>query len=58
MKVVRAIGAAFGATFDGRDVLLACGLGLVAYGVSLIYWPAAFIVPGAILAGVSIFGVR
>jgi hypothetical protein len=38
--------------------MLAAGLGLVGYGLSLVYLPAAFAVPGAVLAAVAIFGVR
>ena len=44
--------------FGLRDMLLFGGLALVGYGLSMVSLPAAFIVPGAVLAGVSIFGVR
>lgn len=44
--------------FGPRDVLLFGGLALLGYGLSMVSPPAAFIVPGMILAGVSIFGVR
>jgi len=37
------------ALFDLRDVIAFGGLGMVAYGVHLIYQPAAFIVCGAVL---------
>jgi hypothetical protein len=46
------------ASIDVQTALLAGGLALVSYGSSLIYWPAAFIVPGAVLTAVAIFGVR
>lgn len=41
-----------------REVLLFSGCGLIWFGLSVIYPPAALIVPGVILAGVAIFGVR
>ncbi|WP_316214313.1 MULTISPECIES: hypothetical protein [unclassified Bradyrhizobium] len=41
-----------------REIILFAGLGLISVGVAPIYPPAAWIVPGAILAGVAIFGVR
>lgn len=43
---------------DGRDVLLAIGVGLLGYGIWLVYPPAGFAVPGAVLAYVAIAGVR
>jgi hypothetical protein len=43
---------------DVRDVIGLVGLGLIAYGSHLVYPPAAFFVPGIILVGVAIFGVR
>lgn len=43
---------------DARDVLAGLGLALVSGGAWLIYPPAAFIVPGAILTAIAIFGVR
>jgi hypothetical protein len=44
--------------FDSRDYLLFVGLALVGFGLSFIYWPAVFLVPGAALAAVAVFGVR
>lgn len=44
--------------FDPRDLILLIGLGLLAYGAWLVFPPAGFIVPGAILSSVAIFGVR
>ncbi|VFU07004.1 hypothetical protein [Methylocella tundrae] len=41
-----------------RDLMLAVGLGLLGYGLSLVSVPAAFAAPGAILIGVAIFGVH
>ncbi len=49
---------AFAAGFTARDLMLFGGLVLIGYGASLIFWPAGFILPGAVLAAVSIFGVR
>lgn len=49
---------ALGKAFDLRDAMLVVGLGLVAAGLREIYEPAAFAVPGAVLTGVAIFGVR
>jgi uncharacterized membrane protein HdeD (DUF308 family) len=43
---------------ETRDVVLALGLALLALGLWQVYPPAAAIVPGAILAGVAIFGVK
>lgn len=44
--------------FGMRDYMLFAGLGLAAYGVSFIYGPAAYILPGVALSAVAIFGVR
>jgi hypothetical protein len=44
--------------FDQADLLMFAGLGLLGYGASLVYWPAGFLVPGAILVAVAVFGVR
>lgn len=60
----RLIGRSFGALATGfstvgpREFALIAGLALVSYGASLIYWPAAFIAPGAVLLAVAIFGVH
>lgn len=43
---------------DVRDILLAVGLLALGGGFWFIYPPLSAIVPGAVLAGVSIFGVR
>ncbi len=43
---------------DARDVLGAVGLGLLAYGLWLVWPPAAAIVPGAVMTGVAVFGTR
>lgn len=37
-----------------RELVFAVGLGLIAYGLSLVSTPAAFIVPGAILVWLAI----
>lgn len=57
-KAAEIVAGAIISTFDMRDVLLYAGLALVGYGLSLIFWPAAFIVPGAVLVAVAIFGTR
>lgn len=41
-----------------REMMLVGGLGLVGYGLFLVFPPAAFIVPGAVLCAVAVFGVR
>ena len=50
--------AMLASAFTGRELLLVAGLGLLAYGLSLIWVPAAFVVPGGILVAVAVFGVR
>lgn len=64
-KLGFAVGRAMGAAYFGfirafslRDYTLFCGLALLAYGLSLVSVPAAYMVPGAVLALVAIFGVR
>ncbi|MGV2188771.1 hypothetical protein ACQZ4Q_08145 [Agrobacterium vitis] len=42
----------------GRELVLFAGLVLVGYGLSLVFLPAAFIVPGGIMVAVAIFGIR
>jgi hypothetical protein len=49
---------AFAKSIDSRDVLFFGGLAIAAYGVSLIYFPAAFVLVGLVLVAISIFGVR
>lgn len=41
-----------------REVLLFSGSVLLGYGAGLIYPPAMFVVPGVVLVGVAVFGVR
>jgi hypothetical protein len=55
--LARGLGAAISA-FDKRDALLLAGLALAAYGLALVWLPAAFIAPGIVLAAVAVFGVR
>ena len=43
---------------DRRDIIALLGLGLLGYGSWLVFAPAGFIVPGAILSAVAVFGVR
>tara|TARA_R110002074_G_scaffold21173_5_gene66088 strand:+ start:8308 stop:8529 length:222 start_codon:yes stop_codon:yes gene_type:complete len=47
--------AKFASRFDARDMFLFAGLGLVSYGLTLVWLPAAFIVPGLILLYVAVF---
>lgn len=46
------------APFDLRDAVGAGGLALLSYGMSLTWWPGVFLVPGAVLTYVALFGVR
>ena len=50
-------GQRLGDTLGARELFLAVGIPLLGYGCSLAYWPAAFIVPGAILVAIAAFGV-
>lgn len=50
--------AAIFSELGARELMLFAGLGLLGYGLSLVYWPAAFIAPGAVLAAVAVFGTR
>lgn len=43
---------------DARDVFAFIGGGLVVYGLSLVYVPAAYIVPGLGLIGLALWRVR
>ena len=43
---------------DTRDVLGIIGVGLLTYGSSLVWPPAAFLVPGIVLTYIAIFGTR
>lgn len=43
---------------DRRDVLGLIGLILLGVGLGLVWLPAGLFVPGAIMVGVAIFGVR
>lgn len=43
---------------DVRDLAAAAGLTLLGVGFWLIYPPAAFIVPGALMVAIAVFGVR
>lgn len=40
--------------FDMRDVFLAVGLGLSAYGLSMVWFPLAFVMPGTVLTYLAI----
>ena len=40
-----------------REILLFAGCGLISWGLAPVYAPAAFVVPGAILAAVAVFGI-
>jgi hypothetical protein len=44
--------------FEVKDFVAAVGLGCLAYGFSQIYYPAAFIVPGAIMLILAVFSAR
>jgi hypothetical protein len=57
-KVMSAIIAWVGSTFDEQDVMLALGLTLLSAGLWQVWPPAALIVPGAIITSVAIFANR
>lgn len=44
------------AQVDARDLVLALGLGLLSAGLYQVFVPAAFIVPGAVLTYVAVWG--
>lgn len=54
---VRLTGSALG-KIGVQEALFVGGIALLGYGCSLVFWPAAFIVPGSILTAVAVFGVR
>jgi hypothetical protein len=56
-RLARAIAAAF-AQVGVQEVLFVAGVGSLACGLSLVWMPAAFIIPGSILTAVAVFGVR
>ncbi len=43
---------------NGNDVLFVVGLGLLGYGLFLVYMPLAFIVPGMVLIVLAVLGAR
>lgn len=47
-----------GNTFDVRDAMLAFGLVFLSAGLAQVWVPAAYIVPGAIVTLIAIFGPR
>jgi hypothetical protein len=55
-RMIRLLGTL--SKIDPRDVFAFAGLGLLAYGLSLVCVPAAFIVPGCVLLYMAIFGSR
>lgn len=55
--VVR-FGRSVASQFDTRDVTGIIGLALLGYGLSLVWLPLAFVVPGAVIVYVAIFGVK
>lgn len=58
IRVLLTVVAFLVSLFGKRDYLLFAGLGLLAYGLSFVFLPAAFIIPGAVMALIAIFGVR
>jgi hypothetical protein len=58
MQKIRNIASAALKSVGMREIFLISGLGLLGYGLSLVFWPAAFGIPGAILVFVAIFGVK
>jgi hypothetical protein len=57
-EALTAIGNWCRETFDVRDAMLACGLGLLAAGLWQVWPPAALVVPGTIITAVAIFANR
>ena len=57
MKLAKKLAGQLAASVDGRDVFLFGGLLFVCIGLVAVYWPAAFIVPGAVLAALGIYAV-
>lgn len=51
--LARVLGKFFG-MFDARDLFLFAGLGLLAFGLHMVWPPAAFIVPGSVLVYVAL----
>ncbi len=49
---------AFNSPIDRRDIVGIGGLCLIGTGLWWIFPPAALIVPGLILTGIAVFGVR
>lgn len=47
--------AAAAGAVDGHDLIFVAGLALLTYGVYALYWPLAFIVPGAILTALGTY---
>lgn len=43
---------------DLRDCVAGIGLGLLGYGLWLVFPPAAYIADGAVLVGLAVFGGR
>jgi hypothetical protein len=55
---VSSAAAAIAGELGAREIALLLGLGLVGYGAGLIYVPAGFVLPGAVLLYVSIVGLK
>lgn len=58
MRLFGALVAVAAEPIGFREVLLFAGSALIGYGASFVYWPAAFLAPGVIIAAVAVFGVR
>jgi len=52
------VAAALASPIGFRELMLFAGAGLIGFGAAQIYPPAGWALPGLILAGVAIFGVR
>ena len=44
-------------TIGATEIMLASGLVLIAYGLSMVYLPAAYFVPGSVLTIIAVYGV-
>lgn len=51
---LRRLLAAIGGSIGVDDVLLVIGVALLAYGAGLIYQPAGYLVPGAVLVWIAL----
>ncbi|QIG80099.1 hypothetical protein [Stakelama tenebrarum] len=56
--VVKRAAARVAGTFDRRDMMIIAGIGALAHGAGMAWEPAGWIVPGAIVTALAMFGGR